>query len=199
MDAGRRERKKAATHSQIIDVAMALFEQEGFDQVTMERIAQAADVSKATLYKYFPVKEAILAAYIRAQNQACHEQITELLAMFPDTRTRLNELYGGLAGWFTQHKLYVARYVAYRMSAPQLMNRNSPRSGFDVHLNMVLVKGQEQGDVTPGMPVDRLVASLELMMLGPILYWLNVPGLELHVLFSEQIALFLDGAADKPE
>lgn len=48
----------------IIDSATRLFLAQGFRQVSMEKIAAAAPVSKATLYHYFDSKEALLAEVI---------------------------------------------------------------------------------------------------------------------------------------
>ncbi|MFI6561304.1 TetR/AcrR family transcriptional regulator [Streptomyces sp. NPDC050534] len=57
---GRRERKKAATRRAIADAALHLFLQRGYDDVGIREIADAADVSTTTLFKHFPVKEALV-------------------------------------------------------------------------------------------------------------------------------------------
>ncbi|MFE2964531.1 TetR/AcrR family transcriptional regulator [Streptomyces sp. NPDC059340] len=57
---GRRERKKAATRQAIADAAMRLFLERGYDDVGIREIADAADVSTTTLFKHFPVKEALV-------------------------------------------------------------------------------------------------------------------------------------------
>lgn len=57
---GRRERKKAATHQAIADAAMRLFLERGYDDVSIREIADEADVSTTTLFKHFPVKEALV-------------------------------------------------------------------------------------------------------------------------------------------
>ena len=57
---GRRERKKAATRQALAESALRLFLERGFDAVGVREIADAADVSTATLFKYFPTKEALL-------------------------------------------------------------------------------------------------------------------------------------------
>jgi len=57
---GRRERKKAATRQALADAALTLFLERGFDRVTVAEIADAADVSVATVFKHFPSKEALL-------------------------------------------------------------------------------------------------------------------------------------------
>ncbi|MFJ7072120.1 TetR/AcrR family transcriptional regulator [Streptomyces sp. NPDC098781] len=54
---GLRERKKQRTHAAISDAAIALFLEHGFNQVSVAQVAEAAEVSKRTLFAYFPTKE----------------------------------------------------------------------------------------------------------------------------------------------
>jgi AcrR family transcriptional regulator len=54
---GLRERKKRRTHRAISEAAIALFLERGFDQVSVAQVAEAAEVSKRTLFAYFPAKE----------------------------------------------------------------------------------------------------------------------------------------------
>lgn len=58
--AGRRERKKAATRAQILQAAQELFLERGFDAVSVREIADKADVSPTTVFAHFPQKEALL-------------------------------------------------------------------------------------------------------------------------------------------
>ena len=53
----RRSRKRLATRQSISDAATRLFWQRGFDQVTVDEIAQAADVGRMTVFNHFPRKE----------------------------------------------------------------------------------------------------------------------------------------------
>jgi AcrR family transcriptional regulator len=59
MDAelGLRERKKLRTRQLIVDTAMRLFTERGFDAVPVAAIARAAEVSEATVFNYVPTKE----------------------------------------------------------------------------------------------------------------------------------------------
>ncbi|MFI7058449.1 TetR family transcriptional regulator [Streptosporangium canum] len=58
--AGLRERKKEQTQRRIAAVALRLFAERGFDAVTINEIAEAAEVAKVTLFKYFPTKESLV-------------------------------------------------------------------------------------------------------------------------------------------
>ncbi|MDH6215236.1 TetR/AcrR family transcriptional regulator [Streptomyces pseudovenezuelae] len=54
---GLRERKKLETARRIVRTAIALFSERGFDNVSVQEIADASDVSKMTVFNYFGTKE----------------------------------------------------------------------------------------------------------------------------------------------
>ena len=54
---GLRERKKAKTKAAIQQHALRLFREQGYNATTVEQIAEAAEISTGTFFRYFPNKE----------------------------------------------------------------------------------------------------------------------------------------------
>ncbi|WP_346151803.1 TetR family transcriptional regulator [Nonomuraea recticatena] len=54
---GLRERKKARTREAILREAFRLFRERGYNATTIDQIAEAAEISPATFFRYFPTKE----------------------------------------------------------------------------------------------------------------------------------------------
>jgi AcrR family transcriptional regulator len=77
---GRRDRKKQATRRALRNAALELVAQRGFAHVTVEDIAEAADVATRTFFNYFPSKES---AVIGADPERIEEVRTNLLARPP--------------------------------------------------------------------------------------------------------------------
>jgi AcrR family transcriptional regulator len=57
---GLRERKKIKTRQAIRAATYALIEEQGYDATTIEQIADRAEVSPSTVFRYFPTKEDIV-------------------------------------------------------------------------------------------------------------------------------------------
>jgi AcrR family transcriptional regulator len=63
---GLREKKAQRTRERIVHEALVLFGGNGYDETTMEAIAEASEVSASTLFRYFPTKDSIILDPFRA-------------------------------------------------------------------------------------------------------------------------------------
>ena len=52
-------RRRSTTRHQITDVAIELFAARGFDEVSVDDVAEAAGIARRTLFRYYPSKNAI--------------------------------------------------------------------------------------------------------------------------------------------
>jgi AcrR family transcriptional regulator len=96
---GLRERKKRATRIAIRDAAMKLFASQGFGGTTIDQIADAANVSRATVFSYFPTKEEI----VFGDAGAAIDELATRLRERPDHETTIAVVRAwldDLAGWF---------------------------------------------------------------------------------------------------
>jgi AcrR family transcriptional regulator len=71
----RREREREEVRRKILEAARELFATEGYERVTMRRIADAIEYSPTTIYNHFEDKEDLL-------NSLCHEDFSRLLQAF---------------------------------------------------------------------------------------------------------------------
>ena len=60
--AGQNEQIRAATRQRILDAALALFAEHGYERTSVRMIAEAADVAQGLLYSHFDGKQALLHA-----------------------------------------------------------------------------------------------------------------------------------------
>src|SRR5215471_9319326 len=70
-----RERKKLRTRRALAEAALRLFGDNGFDKTTLEEVAEEAEVSKSTFFRFFPAKEA---AAIEAEAELWTAYLTAL-------------------------------------------------------------------------------------------------------------------------
>jgi TetR/AcrR family transcriptional repressor of mexJK operon len=78
----------------VLDAAAALFMAQGYETVSMDAVARAAGVSKATLYAYFTSKDQLFATII---GEACREKIAAG-ALLPSDVTDLREALTAFGG-----------------------------------------------------------------------------------------------------
>jgi AcrR family transcriptional regulator len=66
----RRDRKRLATRDAIRGAALDLFMDRGFDMVSVDQVAEAADVGASTVYRHFPTKEDLVLGHLAGRQAA---------------------------------------------------------------------------------------------------------------------------------
>ncbi|MFC7384931.1 acyl-CoA-like ligand-binding transcription factor [Sphaerisporangium rhizosphaerae] len=118
---GLRERKKAKTRRTIQEHAMRLFVEQGYDSTTIEQIAEAAEISPSTFFRYFPTKEDVVIQddydpVIAAAFVAQPATLTPLAALRATIRQVFDEV-------FPQEKDTMLRRIELVWSIPALRAR----------------------------------------------------------------------------
>jgi TetR/AcrR family transcriptional regulator len=105
----RRKREKDLRRELAMDAAMAIYNEEGYHAITMEKIAERCEISRASLYLYFKNKDEILINAIVDHT----EYFTDLLQDLYDNREQLkNKLLEEL--W--------ARFIDFYETEPETFN-----------------------------------------------------------------------------
>ena len=89
---GRRERNKIRCRQRILRASRQLFSAKGYEETTMDDVAERSEVSKATLYNYFPGKDSLLMGIAEAELEQIREMIEGELAEEPSALERLRRV-----------------------------------------------------------------------------------------------------------
>jgi AcrR family transcriptional regulator len=113
----RRTRRRERGRNLVYETAVTLFIEQGFENTSMEQIAQQADVARATVFNYFPRKTSFLdewttrrrtraASAVRDENlegwsldQILRRYMTEMARLSEETRAETVALMAAAARW----------------------------------------------------------------------------------------------------
>ncbi|MBY5748278.1 TetR/AcrR family transcriptional regulator [Rhizobium leguminosarum] len=84
---------KASISDHILASAGALFYREGIRAVGIDRIIEETKVAKATLYRHFPSKDHLVAAYLQDRHQRVIRSLEEALDEVPGPRDQLDLIF----------------------------------------------------------------------------------------------------------
>ncbi|GIJ22662.1 acyl-CoA-like ligand-binding transcription factor [Micromonospora lutea] len=143
---GRRDRKKRQTRTALATAALRLVAERGLDQVTVEEISEAADVSARTFFNYFPTKDDALVG----DTEVDRVRVLRALAAVPAEQPALeamrrafvelvDEMQGDAELWLlrmrvvVQHPVLLARLVSGNATTEQaLVSAVADRTGLPV-------------------------------------------------------------------
>lgn len=188
-----RERKKQQTRDQLIDAAFALFEQRGYDHVSAAEIAEQANVSERTFYRYFPTKEDVI--FPDADEKMRH--VDDLVANLPKSMSVLQGMRAGIRAISletqesTELQLARARLVMSTPSLQSLIMRREQEwvESFADAIAARLDLDQDQ-DIRPEITAAVIVAVFRVVMKR----WIHSGGQEpINVMIDEALAFLGTG------
>jgi AcrR family transcriptional regulator len=156
----------ASAHQKVLDATFSLMAERGVDATSMDAIAEASGVSKATIYKHWTDKDALLLEMM-AQVNGLHtrpkfdsgdtrDDIVAVLAYRPSERLEMRERI-------------MPHFLAYSARNPIFGNawRNMAMEPPRRELTRLIRDGIRKGELSPAIDFNVSLA----MLLGPIVYW----------------------------
>lgn len=190
---GLRNRKKLQQREAFVDAAIRLFEERGIDATSIDDIAEAVDVSRATVFNYFPYKEAILveigARLVAdiAEQASAHRRRS--------TRQTLYDLADGIAQVAERHP-GVVPYIAREMTHPDPTRRRyaAERMQYPMLYQAVLDGLEEAGQLRGRSPKTSYARQLVDLATGALVRAGNdFPISQLRAELRANVDLFFDG------
>ena len=166
--------KAEETRERILDAALRLFRERGFDEATMRDIAAAAGVATGAAYYYFRSKEElVMAFYVRTADEA-RDIIPERIARARDLRKRLRAVIDVKLEQFAEHRRLMVALVRIGIDPKH------PLSPFGEETKAMREESVEFfrlaiADSSPAVPKDLagdLPPLLWLYQMGVILFWM---------------------------
>lgn len=189
----RRERKKAKTRDRIYETSIRLFRTEGYDNVTVERITERADVAKGTFFNYFPNKLRILTTY-------WSEIAEELLSYGESQRSRSSRTF--FKGFFrhlesrvqADKRIFVI-LIREVLLQPELqaLNESLTTRGFALY-RKALESGVASGEVRHSIDFAVVSSLIEDAWIGTLRSWnFSDYAFPLRATFEKKLDLLFDG------
>ena len=150
------EEHRRAVHDAALDAAAALIAEHGLTSVTMSKIAAATGIGRATLYKYFPDAEALLAAWHQ-------RQIARHLAQLADARDTAASPGRQLEAVLEAYALTQRQHQGQQhteLAALLHKGEHVTRAEHQLHafLTSLLTQAAEAGDIRDDVPPAELAS-----------------------------------------
>jgi len=155
-----RARNKQRVTQRIIAAAVGLFKTKGYHQTTMDDVADLAEISRATLFNYFPTKESLLLPWGQEiLDQNIRPQVMDYLSTKPTTIGCLRFLFTIIT------ETVMASPDVVRAFAFESVQPNDARMALvgkgvhEIYLHIVHY-GQQRGEVRTDIPAEHVAYYL---------------------------------------
>ncbi len=169
---GLRERKKARLRQQIVETALHIFRQRGYENTRVDDIVQTLEISQPTFFRYFPSKDAVLREVGRRAFARQAESLKAELSTKATTEQRLRRFYETL-GDVTEvgRPLWQAVILAGAMDPVRSPELRGAEAATVSLLREIIAEGQRNGEVTRDFPVVHLAEFMEGLFNTVVRQW----------------------------
>ncbi len=129
--ADRRERDKQLRRDSIVDAAERLFFAKGFAASTIDEVAEAAELSKGTIYLYFKNKDEIYVAIVQRGLRMLMDSFRDIMASSATGMDKVLGLGQALVSFYERHPDHF-KAVFYHREVPASSLRDENRDGSSV-------------------------------------------------------------------
>jgi len=178
---GRPRSEAAESHQAVMDAVYAFLQKRSVRELTMEGIAERANVGKPTLYKWWPSKAVLVMAVLHERLAGKPEPISAKTAE-EAIRARMHRVVRALNGMFGK---VLADLIAEGQNDPGLLGEL-----YEKHLKQrrealvaEIERGKQAGEFYAEVDSDLLVDSL----IGPIYYRLLIKSAPLTEAYVDQL------------
>jgi AcrR family transcriptional regulator len=191
----RRERKKRETRKRLMEAALQLFQQNGYDQTTVAQIARAADVAKGTFFNYFVTKDAILPTLVEWRLQELKEALLPEHGAPASPVARIKMALSLIAG-DPLIQLPLAKRVFTAVMHHQQSSTIRPGQALAQLLAEQVRQAQDMGEIDPDIDPTNLGSMIHALFFQQmIMYHHGYRPAPLQEMLAGAVDLLLDGAA----
>lgn len=189
-----RAARKEELKQQIFKTAMRLFQEKGFDQVTVEDITQSCGIAKGTFYNYFPRKEAVLLHLDQAQMRVVYEAV-QSTAEVTELKERLRILFHELFVRFGDSSELTRLIIMEMMrSALVLKEEMTIITQLQAVLSDLIAYGQRERQASPSIDAGAAAEVLVGHYFQSIMKWAAGSGSEpLEAIFENGFEVIWQG------
>lgn len=166
-------RDSSDTRAFLVETALRLFREHGYEATTMRLIASEAGVSVGNAYYWFPGKDHLVQELYRRLQVEHREAVAERLALGGTLEQRLRGTWLAGIEVFAPYRSFGSGFVQVAIRPGDAASPFSEASGEARRLAVELLQDVVQGSRPPvhGPVADRLPELLWLGWLGVTLFW----------------------------
>jgi AcrR family transcriptional regulator len=198
----RRERKKQEIRRRIFQAAFDLFLEQGFEETTIEQIAERADVGKGTVFNYFPRKTSFLAALADDWISRLTEEMGPVETWQGTTREKLERVFQFLTDLSVQNPELARHALSESLRHMQTRTSVETERGVREFLGItrsVLRQGQASGEVREDLETEYAANLIESAFHRTLVLWLRDGGSaeSLHKEITAKLDIIFNGVAPR--